>query len=682
MTYTTLDYALKYAEMGWLTFPVKPGDKTPLVKWADECTIDPEKIRAWFQKWPDANIGVVTGAKSGILVLDIDASHGGNESLMALMVDHGRLPDTVVSLTGGGGQHFIFKYPGVEIRNSAGKAGVGIDVRGEGGYICVPPSLHPSGKRYIWEESSKPSTTPLAAPPQWLIGILCGKTAENIVPSSKNGNGKNSGYFVSGQRNNALTSLAGTMRRRGMSETAIYSALATENTERCVPPLSADEINVIAKSVYRYEPKSEPEHTDKGGRQRAEVEYLFAASVFAHPELAKNIGWLRPFMIVDAGVRGFWDRFQSGCSAVEAASENGILDQIKQFNPDSSRMAEYANQIARFGYLGKVRGSLGDISHFSDEGDVSRVHQIIRELADEIPATGSVPVCATDGLLSVLALITDDDRSNGIIRTRIGNFDNEIGGLEIGCFSILAARPSVGKTTLAWQIARNAAADRRRVEFFSLEMSARSLWGKAVEGIAEVRHRDVLTNSIPESVKLRMQDEIIPNLIKVYDDNLLVIDDVSTTETIWQTVMQHRPDLVVIDYLGLIADEGENETLRLGAITHRLKALAKQANCHIMTLAQLNRGLEARKENKRPQLQDLRDSGHIEQDADLVLMMYRPDYNEDGKKERYNETEIIVRKNRLDDAGYALCMWYDLMQQWFYRESELPIKRVSLKGIK
>src|SRR3990172_8545079 len=152
----TVDYALFYAAKGWRVFPCQPHDKLPAIKWKEGCTIQPDMIRAWWKENPEYNVGIVTGGRSGIIVLDVDPEHGGEESLLALVADLGQLSTTPESLTGGGGRHLLFAHPGVEITNSAGRLGPGLDIRGDGGYIVAPPSIHPdTGRTYEWEVTSK-----------------------------------------------------------------------------------------------------------------------------------------------------------------------------------------------------------------------------------------------------------------------------------------------------------------------------------------------------------------------------------------------------------------------------------------------------------------------------------------------------------------------------------------------
>jgi hypothetical protein len=243
--------ALWYARRGWYVFPCKPAGKTPLTPHAGyDATADLTVIRRWWERWPDANIAIATGRASGIVVLDVDPGHGGDDSLAALVAEHGQLVETPEVLTGGGGRHLYFRAPpGDEVKNAVGVGGwPGLDLRGEAGYVIAPPSLHPSGNRYAWEASSRPESTPLADMPDWLLALVAeragadGRKPAEPIPER----------IRAGERNTTLTSLAGTMRRRGASEAAILAALAAENRLRCEPPLGEEEVKQIGKSVSKY----------------------------------------------------------------------------------------------------------------------------------------------------------------------------------------------------------------------------------------------------------------------------------------------------------------------------------------------------------------------------------------------------------------------------------------------
>lgn len=167
-----IGHALSYAARGWHVLPCKPQGKTPLTAHGlKDATTDPEQIRAWWTRWPDANIAITTGTISGLVVVDVDADKDGETTLELLEAVHGPLPETVRAITGGDGWHHLYQHPGDEdLRNTAGKLGAGIDTRGDGGYIVVPPSVHSSGQRYEWAVS--PAELDLAPLPGWVHDAL------------------------------------------------------------------------------------------------------------------------------------------------------------------------------------------------------------------------------------------------------------------------------------------------------------------------------------------------------------------------------------------------------------------------------------------------------------------------------------------------------------------------------
>lgn len=207
-----LQAALEYAQRGWPVFPLH----TPITGGCScgraDCTnvgkhprtkngfkdaaIDEAKIREWWAKWPDANIGIPTGEASGLVVLDVDPRNGGEHALDDLQDENGKLPETPESLTGGGGQHILFAYPtdGVKVTGGTNKAGPGLDIKADGGYIVAPPSLHKSGRCYAWELSSHPNDVTLAPLPPWLLSKMERRQAKLRV------NGNSDNRIPEGQR--------------------------------------------------------------------------------------------------------------------------------------------------------------------------------------------------------------------------------------------------------------------------------------------------------------------------------------------------------------------------------------------------------------------------------------------------------------------------------------------------
>ena len=162
--------AFRYALRGFAVFPLAVGAKVPPAGSHGllDGTTDLDVTRARWEKTPYANIGAATGCKSGIWVFDVDNHHGGDATLKDLESEHGVMPLTIEASTPRGGRHLYWQWPvdGPEIRNSAGRVGPGLDVRGEGGSIVLPPSVLADGRRYRW---AKNGVRTFADAPAWLV---------------------------------------------------------------------------------------------------------------------------------------------------------------------------------------------------------------------------------------------------------------------------------------------------------------------------------------------------------------------------------------------------------------------------------------------------------------------------------------------------------------------------------
>jgi hypothetical protein len=247
-----LTAALARASRGIPVFPCVPGGKEPLTRHGHlDATTDPEQVRSWWTRHPEANIGIPTGERSGILALDVDVDKDGFEGLASLTSS---LPDTYTVRTGGGGAHFYFSYPpGSNIRDSASRIAPGVDIRGEGGYVIAPPS-RTTGPYAVVDEQ------PLAAIPAWLLEALRSHPRTSVSSSPAripvSGGGASPVSFSEpipeGGRNHGLTRIAGSLRARGQDDAHLFSALERINDNQCVPPLPAGEVHKIARSVCRY----------------------------------------------------------------------------------------------------------------------------------------------------------------------------------------------------------------------------------------------------------------------------------------------------------------------------------------------------------------------------------------------------------------------------------------------
>lgn len=261
------DAARRYArKLGWKIFPVHTPGKDGLctcgkypcesagkhprtlngVDASDNATM--EQIEKWWTEWPEANIGCATGKRNGFFVLDIDPRDGGDLSLDLLIQKNGPLPDTRWHITGGKGFHYFFKIPdGISINNSASSIAPGIDIKGDGGYIILPPSRHSSGGRYDMNGGD----VPIADPPGWLLSLILQHAQKTTSTTS----GETKTFSVpieikSGSRNTTLFSLARSLSRKGLSQDAALSAVFAENKLKCNPPLSDSEVKEIVDSAY------------------------------------------------------------------------------------------------------------------------------------------------------------------------------------------------------------------------------------------------------------------------------------------------------------------------------------------------------------------------------------------------------------------------------------------------
>lgn len=390
--------AVGHARLGWAVFPVhsaldgrcscgsmacaRAGKHPRTQHGLLEASTDPAHIRSWFARWPDANIAIATGSASGLVVLDVDLGHGGYESLEELERRHGRLPATVMALTGGGGRHLYFVHPrnGLLLRNRTRLGGLsGLDARGDGGYVVAPPSRHATGKRYAWDRSSRPSEIPLAPLPSWLTTLISERSPEpQIAPTP--------GRIREGERNNQLASLAGTMRRRGMGEAAITAALLQENLSSCDPPLAEGEVHGIAASIARYAP------------QHATVALQPPADDPRGPEATLMSSWREIEALASA------DPPQQLVAEILAAGDTGIIHGFTGTHKTNTAL-EMALSIERGRpFLGHFRTCQAHVGVFDEESDARRLGGRLTLIArghDIEPGDDRLPVFAVGGGLRI-----------------------------------------------------------------------------------------------------------------------------------------------------------------------------------------------------------------------------------------------------------------------------------------
>jgi hypothetical protein len=262
--------ALEYADRGWKVLPLKPRDKTPYRgNGVHHATTDKGQIHAWFAEEPDINIGIATGE---LLVLDADSP----DAVRTLS----GLPPTRTSRTAKG-KHFYYASP-KQFKNSVKTVLENVDVRSYGGYVVAPPSMHSNGTRYEWEDEN----TPIAPLTEEMERLLESPQRENDAPKEEADQ-----RIPEGQRNDALTKIAGELVRRGVgagfSVEDVRVLLQHKNTQLCNPPLARDEVDDIAASIYDAEVKKRPDRSIRL-LSRADIENLPEPEFLVGGMLVKN----------------------------------------------------------------------------------------------------------------------------------------------------------------------------------------------------------------------------------------------------------------------------------------------------------------------------------------------------------------------------------------------------------
>lgn len=342
-----------------------------------------------------------------------------------------------------------------------------------------------------------------------------------------------------------------------------------------------------------------------------------------------------------------------------------FVTNIYQDVASSANIRFYAERVKEQSLSRLVFNKAREIAGFSKENLsreelIEKVNQALISLNDNQDSGSSLEM--RESVLSVIESLRDKDSlKHTLTKTGFSAIDDKIEGLTPGQLIILAARPAMGKTSLALNIGKNVSEIyNEHVLIYSLEMMHK-----------ELTERLIAMEALVNGKKFKSRDFTSDELMRVgkaaekCSQLKLVIDDYSgsTISRIRNQSLRHKAKygklrMVIIDYLQLIPykeSKKGNKADDIGELTRSLKLLSKELNCPIICLSQLNRGVEAR-ENKRPNLADLRDSGAIEQDADMVWFIYRDEvYNPDTKAP--SEAEVIISKNRGGETGTAKLAW-------------------------
>ncbi len=365
-----------------------------------------------------------------------------------------------------------------------------------------------------------------------------------------------------------------------------------------------------------------------------------------------------------------------GITVAEELRKNGTYDEqttrrylaeLMEITPTSANVMEYVKIVRDKALLRGVAIAASEITAMVQEGigtasdTLDAAEQKIFAVRRGQSAQDMVPISRVlPDVLERLGEMTESQDHMPGLSSGFSAVDAKITGLNKSDLLLLAARPGMGKTSFALNIALNVArSSRKTVAVFSLEMSAEQLVTRILSGEALVENYRLRTGNLREAdwQKIAAAASVLNQLdIRVDDNPMLSAADMNA-----KCRRLDNLGLVVIDYLQLMtsagdkSNRGENRQQVVSDISRMMKIMAKELNVPVICLSQLSRANEKR-DDKRPMLSDLRESGAIEQDADIVMFLYRDDYyNEDSEK--HNIAECIIAKNRHGETGKVELRW-------------------------
>lgn len=360
----------------------------------------------------------------------------------------------------------------------------------------------------------------------------------------------------------------------------------------------------------------------------------------------------------------------------DALEKQGVLEQaggityiveLTNVMPASANYQRYLDIVTRDSLLRKlIKGSAEIIDECKKSTDkvqaLSFAEKTVYDISNIADTSEMVKIGSVmPDVMTKFDELSKDKSSYRGIKTKFTGIDNLLNGIHNSDLMILAARPAVGKTSFAMNIVENVAMQGYSVAVFSLEMGKEQLAQRMLCSVAGVSMENAMKGQMnkTEWLKIAKAKEILSNA-KIFIDDSAIITPQEVLSKCRRLKSKVGLDLVVIDYIQLMTpgnkNRSENRQQEITEISRNLKILAKEVNVPVLALSQLSRAVETRK--GRPQLADLRESGAIEQDADIVMFIHRPDKNatvkeiDEGKVQK-NVAEIIVEKHRNGPTGFV-----------------------------
>ena len=343
------------------------------------------------------------------------------------------------------------------------------------------------------------------------------------------------------------------------------------------------------------------------------------------------------------------------------------LNSLAQYVPSASNIRRYAEIVRDRSILRKLVSASDEIATNAFNPQGRPVSQIVDESEQKIFNIGEQGKRNKQGFQAMDTLVVNlldrvqemADNPNDVtgVRTGFYDFDRQTAGLQAGDLIVLAARPSMGKTALAINIAENVALNEGLpVAVFSMEMGAAQLAVRIVGSIGRIDQGHLRTGKLTDEEWPRLTEAVEKlRTISLHIDESPGLTSSEVRANARRLSRQYgQLGLIVVDYLQLMSgsnsDGGDNRATELGEISRGLKMLARELKCPVIALSQLNRSVEQRPD-KRPMMSDLRESGAIEQDADIIMFIYRDEYYTKEACKEPGVAEIIIAKQRNGPTG-------------------------------
>ncbi|MBR2766561.1 replicative DNA helicase [Candidatus Saccharibacteria bacterium] len=340
------------------------------------------------------------------------------------------------------------------------------------------------------------------------------------------------------------------------------------------------------------------------------------------------------------------------------------LTELSNFVPAASHAKAYADIIEKASVRRRLIRAGNEIANkaYEDDAEVDNLigaaEKDLFEVSDKIVKSDYVAM--EELLADAFDRIEELHKNKGALRglkTGFRDLDKMTAGLQKGDLVIVGARPAMGKTTFAQNLAYNVASiNKKGVLFFSMEMAASQIIDRMISDVSGVDNWKMQTGNLSEEEFQKIGDALSEmDEIPIYIDDTSSMTVVELRNKARRAVHDHDIGVIIVDYLQLIAGDGAyrgNRVMEVTEISRGLKVLARELEVPVVALAQLSRNVTGR-DNPRPVLSDLRESGSIEQDADLVMFLHRPDYykQNDDDYEETHITELLIAKHRHGAVG-------------------------------